>query len=151
MLTGAPARGFTLPEALIAIVIMVTGLAGTAVMLLQTVRQERESGSRRTAIRIAASMADQLRAIRRPDGRPLLAVTGIDPATACSDQPASCAPERAAERMRIAWAAEAATSLPQGAMIGVAVPDVLVPEYLISIDWPATGSGTLHLRLPVTT
>ncbi len=151
MLRTRPARGFTLPEALIAIAIMVAGLAGAAAMLLQTVRQERESGIRRAAIRIAASMADQLRAIRRPDGRPVLAITGVDPATACRDHPASCAPERAAERLRITWAAEAALTLPQGAAVGVAVPDPLVPEYLISIAWPAAGSGTEQLRLPVTT
>ena len=151
MLTVVPVRGFTLPEALIAIVIMVAGLAGSAMLLLQTVRQERESGSRRAAIRMAASIADQLRAVRRPDGRPLLAVTGVNPATACAGQPASCAPEFAAERIRNSWTAEAASSLPQGATIGVSVPDPMAPEYLISIDWPATGSGMLHLRLPVTT
>ena len=151
MLTIGLARGFTLPEALIAIVIMVAGLAGSAVLLLQTVRQERESGSRRAAIRIAASIADQLRAIRRPDGRPVLAITGIDPATACAGQPASCAPERAAERMRSTWATEVESLLPQGATVGVAIPDPLAPAYLLSIDWPATGSGMLHFRLPVTT
>lgn len=151
MLTIGAARGFTLPEALLAIVITAAGLAGSALMLLQTVKQERESGSHRAAIRIAASMADQLRAIRRPDGRPVLAITGVDPVTACVDQPASCAPERAAAQMRITWSVEAAYSLPQGAMVEVAIPDPLVPEYLISIDWPATGSGMLHLRLPVTT
>ena len=151
MLTVAHARGFTLPEALIAIVIMIAGLAGMALMLLQTVRQERESGSRRAAIRIAASIADQLRATRRPDGRPLLAVTGVDPVTACAGRPDCCAAELAAERMHSTWAADAAASLPQGAMVGVAIPDPLVAEYLISIDWAASGNGTLHFRLPVTT
>jgi type IV pilus modification protein PilV len=151
MLNITPARGFTLIEALVAIAILVAGLAGSAALLLRTIQQERESGSRRAALRIATSMADQLRAIRRPDGRALLAITGIEAATACADQPASCSSEQAAEQLRATWATEAARSLPQGAAVSVVAPDPLVPEYLISIDWPATGSDKERLRFPVTT
>jgi type IV pilus modification protein PilV len=151
MLTLAPSRGFTLIEAMIAIAILVAGLAGSAALLLRTVGQERESANRRAAIRIAASMADQLRAMRRPDGQAVLAMTGIDPAAACADHQTSCAAERVAERLRAAWAAEAALALPEGAAAEISVPNPLVPEYLISIDWPAIGGGTERLELPVTT
>ena len=151
MLKIAPSRGFTLIEALIAIAIMIAGLAGSAALLLQTVRQERESGSRRAAIRIAASMADQLRAVRRPDGQAVLAISGIEPAVACAEHQTSCEAERAADRLRAAWAAEVALALPQGAAARVRVPNPLVPEYLISIDWPAIGGGMERLELPVTT
>jgi len=151
MLTIVPARGFTLIEALVALAILVAGLAGAAALLLQTVRQERESGSRRAALRIATSMADQLRAIRRPDGRAVLAITGVEPAMACADHPPSCATELAAERLRFNWTQEATFALPQGAAVNIGVPDPLVPEYLISINWPAVGGGTEQLRLPVTT
>jgi type IV pilus modification protein PilV len=144
-------HGFTLVEALVAIAIMVAGLAGSAALLLQTVRQERESGSRRTALRIATSLADQLRTLRRPDGHAVLAITGIDAAEACADQPASCASEDAAERLRSAWLAEAAAELPRGASASVVVPDPQVAEYLIAIEWPATGGGSEWLRMPVTT
>ncbi|MBF8292930.1 MAG: Prepilin-type N-terminal cleavage/methylation protein [Steroidobacteraceae bacterium] len=151
MLKNARARGFTLTEALVAIAIMVVGLAGSAALLLQTVRQERESGSRRMALRIATSMADQLRALRRPDGRAVLAITGIGAMVACAEHPPSCETERAAEWIRISWLADAAFSLPQGAAAGVGAPDPVLPEYLISIDWPAAGGGMERLRLPVTT
>ena len=144
-------RGFTLIEALVAIAIMIAGLGGSAALLLQTVRQEREAGSRRTALRIASSMADQLRAVRRPDDRAVLAITGFDAADACADQPVSCKAERTAEQMRSAWLADAEANLPQGASASVAVPDPRVPEYLISIDWPAVGGGIESLRVPVTT
>lgn len=151
MLKVRSALGFTLIEALVAIAIMVAGLAGSAAMLLKTVVQERESGNRRAAIRIAASLAEHLRAIRRPDGRPVLAITGVEPATACAGDASSCAPESAAEQLRSAWEAEATFVLPRGAAVSVAVPDPLLPEYLISINWPAVGGGTEQLRLPVTT
>ena len=144
-------RGFTLVEALVAIAIMVAGLAGSAALLLQTVRQERESGTRRTALRIATSLADQLRAVRRPDGRAVLAITGIDAAEACADQPATCASERAAEQLRSVWLTDAAAELPHGASASVAAPNPGVAEYLIAIDWPAIGGGIERLRVPVTT
>lgn len=151
MLKYARARGFTLTEALVAIAIMVAGLGSSAMLLLQTVRQERESASRRAALRVATSMADQLRALRRPDGHAVLAITGIGAMAACADDPSSCEAERSAEQMRISWLADATFALPQGATAGVAVPDPLIPEYLISIDWPAVGGGIENLRLPVTT
>jgi len=143
--------GFTLTEALVALVILLLGIAGSAALLLQTVRQERESGERRAAIRLAASMADQLRALRRPDGHALLAITGADPAGACADDTASCPAEQAAVRLLSEWAADASFSLPQDVSAIVAVPDPLIPEYLISIDWPSAGGGTHRLELPVTT
>lgn len=151
MLTNVRERGFTLLEALVAIAIIVAGLASSAALLLQTVRQERESGSRRAALRVASSMADQLRAVRRPDGRAVLAITGIGSSVACADHPPSCEAERAAERMRASWLADVAFELPQGAAAGIDVPDPSLPEYLISIDWPAIGGGKERLRLPVTT
>jgi len=120
-------------------------------MLLQTVRQERESSNHRAAIRIAASIADQLRAIRRPDELPVLAIAGTDPDAACAGYPASCAPERAAERLRITWAAEAVLTLPHGSTVAVSVPDPRVSAYLISVRWPATGGGSEQFQLPVTT
>ena len=88
---------------------------------------------------------------RRADSIPPMAITGIEAAVACADHPASCEAERAAERLRATWTAEAAYTLPQGAAARVGVPNPLVPEYLISIDWPAVGGGTEQLRLPVTT
>lgn len=151
MLTSARARGFTLIEALVAVVIMIAGLASSAMILLQTVRQEGESASRRAALRVAASMADQLRALRRPDGHAVLAITGISPIVACADHPPSCETELAAERVRISWLADAAYSLPLGAAAEVSVPDPALPEYLVSIGWPAIGGGREQLRLPVTT
>jgi len=151
MLTIRAERGFTLVEALVAIAIMITGLGASAALLLQTVTRERESANRRAALRMATSMADQLRAVRRPDGRAVLAITGIDAVEACAGQPASCESERAAERLRLAWAAEAGAALPQGAAASVAVPDFRVPEYLISIDWPAVGGDIERLRVAVTT
>jgi type IV pilus modification protein PilV len=150
-LTSQPARGFTLIEALVALVILLTGIAGSAALLLQTVRQERESGTRRTVLRLVTSMADQLRAVRRPDDRPVLAATGVQPATACTGHPQSCAAEEAASLLRAAWLAEVTSALPRGAAASIVVPDPSRPEYLLTIEWPTTGDGTRRLEMLVKT
>jgi len=151
MLTPDRTHGFTLTEALVALAILLLGIGGSAALLLQTVRQERESGHRRAALRLAASMADQLRALRRPDGRPVLAISGVDPDNACADHAAACAAEQAAARLLAEWTANASFSLPQDVAASVTVPDPLIPEYLIAIDWPSAGGGIQRLELPVTT
>ena len=65
MLTGRPVRGFTLVEALVALSLMLAGLAGAGIVLGRSIQHERESGTRRTAIRLAGSMADELRSLDR--------------------------------------------------------------------------------------
>lgn len=151
MLRAIGTRGFSLVEALVALGLLLAGLAGAAALLLQTVQQERESGNRRAALRLASSMADQLRAVRRPDGRPALAIAGIDPAEACADDPGNCAAEQAAARLLAEWTADVLLVLPQGASAAVAVPDASNPDYLIAIDWPSAGGGAQRLEFPVTT
>lgn len=151
MLTTRRAHGFTLTEALVALAILLASLVAAAALLLQTVRQERESGQRRAALRLATSMADHLRAVRRPDGRPALAISGVEPSAACADHPDCCAAELAAEQLLVDWTTDAVETLPQGATVAVTVPDPLLPDYLIAIEWPASGGGALRLELPVTT
>lgn len=151
MLKTAPVRGFTLVETLVALSILLTGLAGAAAVLLRTVQQERESGHRRAALRLAASMADQLRTVRRPDGRAAFSITGTDPAAACAGDPGNCAAELAAGRLLAEWTADVLLALPQGAAAAVAVPDPSHAQYLIAIEWPSAGGGSQHLELPVTT
>lgn len=151
MLRATGSRGFTLVEALVALAILLAGLAGAAALLLQTVQQERESGNRRAALRLATSMADQLRAVRRPDGRPVLAIAGVDPARACTDEPDSCAAEQAAGRLLAEWTADVLLALPQGTSAAVAVPDASIPDYLIAIDWPSAGGVAQRLEFPVST
>ncbi len=75
MLTGRRACGFTLVETMVALALMLAGLAGAGIVLLQGVQYERESSNRRTAIRFAGSLAEELRALNRSDGVALAADT----------------------------------------------------------------------------
>lgn len=128
MLTWTGARGFTLVEVLVALALMLAGLAGGSVLLLQSVQYERESSNRRAAIRYAASLAEELRALDRSDGTPL---TPEAPAIA-------------------AWIAAVEATMPAGTTARVEVERENPAGYRIEIDWPVAGSGRNRLVLPVT-
>ncbi len=129
MLTGRSCRGFTLIEALVALTLMLTGLAGASLMLLQSVQYERESSNRRAAIRLVASLADELRALRRDDGTPLAADAQVF----------------------IAWIARVKSALPSGSNARVDIAGANPADYRITIEWPVSGSGLQRLSQPVTT
>ena len=63
MLKAHSTAGFTMIEVLVALALMLAGLAGAGIVLGQSIQFERESGSRRAAIRLAGSLAEELRAL----------------------------------------------------------------------------------------
>jgi Tfp pilus assembly protein PilV len=116
-------------EALVALALLLAGLAGAGIVLGQSVQYERESGSRRAALRLASSLAEELRALDRD------AFTSIAP-----DAPAIQA-----------WSAAAAAALPEGAAAVVELDATTPGRYLIRVAWPVAGVGMQRIVLPVTT
>jgi|SRR6185295_16021658 len=116
-------------EVLVALALMLAGLAGAGIVLGQSIQYERESGSRRAAIRLAGSLAEELRALDREMG-------------------ASIEPDAPAIR---AWTTAAIAALPAGSAARVDVEMVVPARYRITIEWPVAGLGMQRLVLPVTT
>jgi Tfp pilus assembly protein PilV len=129
MLTGGRGIGFTLVEALVALSLMLAGLAGAGIVLGRSIQHERESGTRRAAIRLAASLADELRSLDRD-----LA------ASIPADAPAV-----------LAWTESAAALLPAGSSTRVEPVPGEPSQYRITIVWPVAGLGPQQIVLPVTT
>ncbi len=129
MLNQQRPRGFTLVEALVALALMLAALAGAGLSLGRSIQHERESGNRRAALRLAASLADELRALDRD------AFTSLEP-----DAPAITA-----------WMAAVSAALPAGTSARVEHDDAAPTGYLIQIEWPVAGAGMQRLVLPVTT
>ena len=129
MLRRRRARGFTLIEAMVALALLLAGLAGAGLVLARSVQHERESGTRRNAIRLAGSLADELRALDR-DALASLA----------SDAPPI-----------LAWSAGASALLPADSEARVEVEAGTPARYVITIEWPVSGMGRQRIVLPVTT
>lgn len=128
MLNPAAQRGFTLIEALVALGLMLAGIAGATVLLLATVQYERESANRRAAIRLAATLAEELRARRAADGAPLP-----------PDAPAIAG-----------WYDAVAAALPAGATARVEAVEASPVTYRVELDWPVAGAGRHRFALAVT-
>ena len=129
MLKTQTVSGFTLIETLVALALLLAGVAGASLLLLQCVQYERESSNRRAAIRFAASLAEELRASRRDDGEPIAA-----------DDTAITA-----------WIGGVQTVLPAGTRARVEIGGAQPARYTIVIEWPVAGHGMQSFRLPVVT
>lgn len=129
MLRRRGMAGFTLIEALIALLLTLAGVAGATVLLLQGMRHERESATRRNALRLAGSLAEELRVAARDDGTALSA-----------DAP-----------VIVAWRERARSVLPAGADARADPVGADPAAYRITIDWPVAGSGMQRFTLAVTT
>jgi Tfp pilus assembly protein PilV len=129
MLREQKVGGFTLLETLVALALMLAGLAGAGIVLGQSIQYERESSHRRAAIRLASSLAESLRAVDRD------AVSSLT----------TDAPEI------VEWSAEVEALLPAGAVSSVKVDGGMPAGYTITIEWPVIGLGVQRLVLPVTT
>jgi Tfp pilus assembly protein PilV len=143
------AGGFSLAEALVALTLLSSSLATTALTLVQALRHEHEAACRSAAVRLASSLAEQLRLLQRRDGRPLQAVAAPGETAACNVA-ADCTVESDATRALAAWRDEVAAGLPEGSRAQVDVLTDAPPAYLIRIDWPDRGSPARSaLRLAV--
>lgn len=134
-------RGFALAESLVALTLLSLGLASTVSILVQCLRNEREAAARSVVLRLAVSLGEELRALRPPDGRALLSVTGTPADVACAARPVSCAAESAAAGVMQTWRGELAVRAPAGATGTVDVADPDVPVYRIAIRWPSPGAA----------
>jgi type IV pilus assembly protein PilV len=64
-------RGFTLIEALVALVVLGVGMLGVAALYLDTLRGGRSALYRQQAVSLAADLGDRLRADRNACGNPV--------------------------------------------------------------------------------
>lgn len=96
------ARGFSLIESLVALVVLATGMLGIAGLYVESLRAGRTAHSRTMAINLASDMADRIRANRT--GRPFYAVgpanAGARP-TVCGTMVGAAAQNCTAQQMAV--------------------------------------------------
>lgn len=137
-------RGFTLVEAMVALVVLSVGLLGIAALYVETLRASRTSLYRTEAVSLASDLADRMRANRNPAnayacGNPCVAASGGN---------------TVADTDLTAWMAMIAAQLPDGtAGIAYTAPTGTTPAaYVVTISWSEVGQddpATFQLRVEI--
>ena len=132
------ARGFSLIEVLIALVIMSVGMLGIASLYVQGMQAGRTSLFRHNAVTLAGDVADRIRA----NPTAVAAYEGAGADNGCIDGTGSCSNVEMAAQDILLWAQQAVDTLPNGA-VGVTVDvTVIPPRYSIAITWDEPGVVT---------
>jgi type IV pilus assembly protein PilV len=132
-----PARGFTLVEALIALLVLSIGLLGIAALYVETLRVGRSALLHTQAVSIAADLANRIRANRVPADA-YTGAGGNARATADLNE----------------WNALVSAELPQGAgeIRFVAGTPTTPASYTIRVSWAEVGqvdAAICELRLEI--
>ena len=135
------ARGFSLIEALVALVVLSVGLLGIAALYVTSVSSGRTASLRSQAVLLAADLADRIRANR--GGGPAYddGTSGVGAIiAACQQGGGSCTPTQMASEDKAEWLALIAARLP-GAVSTVKVVLPVPNTYTITISWVEPGIG----------
>lgn len=132
-------QGFSMLEALVAVVVIAVGLLGVAVLYVEGLKAERTSVYRTTAVVLASEMADRIRV--NPTG--LADYAGAAANNGCRNGAGDCtAAEMAADDL-FWWQQDLAQRLPPGANGTVTVaPGAISDQYTITVTWSEAGYTT---------
>jgi type IV pilus assembly protein PilV len=137
-------RGFTMIEAMVALVVLSVGMLGIAGLYVSTLRAGGGAIYRMQAVNLASDLGDRIRANRTAN----LAYAGAAANNNCYGAGAvNCTPALMAANDLLVWQQQIAAILPGGAGV-VAVNGAAVPySYQITISWTETGGITSTYRL----
>lgn len=144
---GAPARsmlrraeGFSLIEALVALVVLSVGMMGIAAMYGQGLAATRSAQFRTQAVNLAADMADRIR-VNRLGGA---AYAGAGAANDCGPAGAGCTPAEMAADDLFSWNRQAAQLLPNGQTQVLYDGGTAPPTYTLRVSWDEVGEGVVE-------
>lgn len=135
-------QGFTLVEALVALVVLSIGMLGIAALYVESLRAGRTALTRSQAVNLASDMADRIRANRL--GGTAYGKASDDAGSAdanCEEggASASCTPAIMADHDKALWTTDLERSLPGGTAT-INVDDTTNPfTYTITVSWVEVG------------
>ena len=104
------ARGFTLIEILVALVVLAVGMLGIAALYVESLRAGRTSINRITAVTLAADMADRIQA--NPNAAASYAGAGPGMDRDCVNGAVACTPAELADDDWFRWLQDVSAQLP---------------------------------------
>ena len=132
-------RGFTLIEAMVALVVLSVGMLGIAGLYVTTLRSSGGAIYRMQAVNLATDMADRIRANRGAN----LAYNAAAADNNCYGAGSvDCAPAAMAANDLFVWQAQVIATLPSGNGVVAVAPGVAATDpftYTITITWRGSG------------
>jgi len=144
-------RGFTLVEAMVALIVLSVGLLGIAALYVETLRANRTSLHRTEAVNMATDIADRMRSNRDP----ALAATGFyDCGGTCDLAVLPAGANAVATADLTDWLTRIETQLPGGtADVTFTAGTATTPAaYVVQIGWDEIGQATqatFQLRIEI--
>lgn len=138
-------RGFTIVEALAALLVMAVGIIGIAALYSDQVQTNPDAQLHREAAQLAEQIAERIHKTR--EGHAGFATTiGV----LCDQQSQPKLPQDIAARDAACWEDEVERKLPSG--LGTITRDTLTspPTYVIAVSWSAPDAGTASYVIRVT-
>jgi len=140
----AAARGFTLVEVLVALVVLAVGMLGVAVLLVEGLQGGRSAIEHTQAVNLAADIAERMRSNRAAaaaydtaEGTP---EPQVDPA--CEDAAGPCDPRAMAGHDLRRWLDDVAATLPDGqGAVDVERRTADSSRGIVTIHWARTGAA----------
>jgi type IV pilus assembly protein PilV len=131
-------HGFTIVEALVALVVLAVGMLGIASLYVTTLRASGSATSRMQAVNLAGDLGDRIRANRT--ARAAYAGAKADTLDTCIGADETCSAAEMAAHDLAVWQAAIQAALP-GAPVGTVVVDQTTTPttYRIGVSWVEAG------------
>ena len=141
-------HGFTLVEAMVALVVLSVGMIGIAALYAQGLSAGRTAQYRTQAVNLAADMADRIRVNRLG----LAAYAGAAANNNCDPAGGGgfdCTPPQMAAHDLFLWNQQVPQVLPNGQWQLQFNPGTLPPSYTLTLQWDEVGSGVVQHQLQI--
>jgi type IV pilus assembly protein PilV len=153
LVTSIRSAGFSIVEALVALVVLSVGMLGIAALYVESLRAGRSAVYHTQAVNLAADMADRIRANRGAGAAAWqLPANGAPTLQGCVNGALNCNPGQLAQDDQARWLLAIQNQLPGD---GAATPDgtiavdaAAVPnQYTITVTWSEPGNEQLSYTL----
>lgn len=134
-------RGFSLVEALVALVVLSIGMLGIAALYVESLRAGRTALLRTQAVILATDMSERIRTNRMGRAWYGVAVTSANVSAACQTGGAGCPPAALAQHDKAVWLGALQQALPSGAGTVTWNPATNPEIYTITVSWVETGQA----------
>lgn len=143
--------GFSMVEALVALVVLSVGMLGIASLYVVSLRSSGSAISRTQAVNLASDLADRIRANRSAGNAYAAVVSTDDEPTAvdsCIGQTVICDPATMAAYDLEVWRQQLIATMPGGTTGAVSVVGTSSPRtYTITIEWKESRDESLSYSL----